>query len=260
MELKNCAIIYNSEIPSSKDTAFDVQKCLNTKSEILEINELKQGFDIAFAIGGDGTILKAARFFSKTPIFGLNLGRLGFLSQASKEDFSKTLEKIRNDDFRIETRLMLETEGKTALNDFVIKSKDFGRAAKFQLKIEGEIVCDYLADGIIVSTPTGSTAYNLSAGGPVLSPDLDAIIITPICPHTLNARPLVIPANEKISISAPENEFILSVDGQGNYTVKNEISIKKSSTSAKLLILNDSKFYTVLKNKLHWGTPPNYNK
>ena len=259
------AIIYNPEIKASPAVKEELIKTLDSSVlnyEILDINNLKTGFDIAFVIGGDGTILKTARFFAEeeTAIFGINLGRLGFLSQSSKEDFARSLEKIQKGEYRIEKRLMLETEGQIALNDFVIKSPEQGRTARFQLKINGKGVCNYLADGIIISTPTGSTAYGLSAGGPVLSPDIEAFVIVPICPHTLTARPLVIPADEEISISASgdEKEFILSVDGQGNYKLNKEIKIKKSPLRAKLLILDDTEFYTILRNKLNWGVSPNY--
>jgi len=265
MNTKKCALIYNPEINTSPIVKDELAKILNAKNinfEILNIDELKKGFDIAFVIGGDGTILKTARYFAQTEtaIFGINLGRLGFLSQSSKEDFEKSLDKIIKNEFRIEKRLMIETENHLALNDFVIKSTEQGRTSRFQLKINNKQVCNYLADGIIISTPTGSTAYGLSAGGPVLSPEIDAFVIVPICPHTLTARPLVIPATEEISICAPcENkDFILSVDGQGNYTINSEINIKKSQFQAKLLILNDSEFYTILKNKLNWGVSPNY--
>lgn len=268
MKPKNCAIIYNPDIKQTLRVKDELKRIVETQGlncEILDINKLKKGYEIAFVIGGDGTILKAARFYAteETAIFGINLGRLGFLSQSSTEDFSKSLTKILNGEYRIEPRLMLETANQLALNDFVIKSSEQGRTARFQLKINGKQVCTYLADGIIISTPTGSTAYGLSAGGPVLSPDIEAIVIVPICPHTLSARPLVIPANEEISISAAcenecEKEFILSVDGQGNYKFNDEIKIKKSKHQAKLLILDTAEFYTILKNKLNWGISPNY--
>lgn len=255
-------IIYNPEISSAPAVKEELKEIFNSRGiecEILDINNMKKGFDIAFVIGGDGTILKTARFYAdtETAIFGINLGRLGFLSQSSKEDFTKSLEKILNGEYRIENRLMLETENQIALNDFVIKTSVTGRTARFQLKINDKEVCNYLADGIIISTPTGSTAYGLSAGGPVLSPDIEAFVIVPICPHTLNARPLVVPATEKISISSA-CDFILSVDGQGNYKLKNEIKIKKSELKAKLLILDGTEFYTILKTKLNWSVTPNY--
>ena len=266
MKPKNCAIIFNPEISASlqvKDEVENILKPHNINCQTLDINNLRHNTDLAIVIGGDGTILKTARFYAgtDTAIFGINLGRLGFLSQSSKKDFENAFNKILNGEYRIENRLMLETENQIALNDFVIKSPERGRTARFLLKINNKTVCNYLADGIIISTPTGSTAYGLSAGGPVLSPEIEAFVIVPICPHTLNARPLVVPASEKISICAPcpdNKEFLLSVDGQGNYTVENEIVIQKAQHCAKLLILDNSEFYTILQNKLNWGISPNY--
>ncbi len=253
--------------------------------------------DFTFVIGGDGTILKAARFFAKsaTPIFGINMGRLGFLSQASQEDIESAVGKILEGKFRIEERIMLSEAGvkhahggdepagqgvtlrsavateagaqgaeqsviaqarersdNTALNDFVIKSTATGRTSRFLLKINDKPVCDYLADGIIISTPTGSTAYGLSAGGPVLAPSLDAFVIVAICPHTLTARPLVVPGNEKIVVEI-QGTGVVSADGQEFYEFNSEISIKKSKYNAKLALLEDSVFYSTLHDKMHWG-------
>ena len=153
---------------------------------------------------------------------------------------------------------MLKSGKYTALNDFVIKGSECGRTSKFSLKINDKLICDYLADGIIISTPTGSTAYGLSAGGPVLEPSLDAFVIVPICPHTLTARPIVVPAKEKITICA-DIKLLVSADGQESYESEKEITIKKSNYQAKLALLKDTDFYSVLKNKLHWSTHPEYN-
>jgi len=214
-----------------------------------------------FVIGGDGTLLKAARFYAKefTPVFGINLGRLGFLSQTKENELSESIEKILAGKYKIEDRLMLvSNDNVLALNDFVIRGSSTSRTARFYLKIDDKFVCDYLADGLIVSTPTGSTAYGLSAGGPVLSPSLNATTIIPICPHTLTARPLVIPSNEKITISTCDTctSFVIVADGQDTYNVNSKIEIEKSKFSAKLALLDDNEFYSVLRNKLHWGLAP----
>ena len=265
MEIKNCAVIYN---PQTKDCEqIKIKVCEMIKKSglsynIFPISEMKKGFDIALVIGGDGTILKAAGFFAdtNTAIFGINSGRLGFLSQTGEDDFSKSLEKILNGEYRTEKRLMLEGNGQIALNDFVIKSAESGKVSRFLVKINGKELCNYLADGIIVSTPTGSTAYCLSANGPVLAPNIDAMVIVPICPHTLSARPLVVPASEIISVSAtyPANSFTLSADGNASQKLLGEISIKVSDKRAKLIILDDKDFYTILQTKLNWGISPNY--
>ena len=206
MKMKNFAVCYNQEISHSVEIKDKLVKILLAKGlsvDVLDIDGLKEGFDFVFVIGGDGTILKTARFYAKyqTPIFGINLGRLGFLSQSSKEDIEKSVDEILEGHFIIEDRIMLQSGDFSALNDFVIKGQDMGRTSRFSLKINDKFVCDYLADGIIVSTPTGSTAYGLSAGGPVLSPSLNVFEIVPICPHTLNARPIVVPDCEKITVS-----------------------------------------------------------
>lgn len=266
MEMKNFAICYNQEISHSvevKERLLSILKNKGINALALDIDGLKGGFDFVFVIGGDGTILKTARFYAKyqTPVFGINLGRLGFLSQASKENIEKAVDEILKGKFVVQDRIMLESGEFTALNDFVVKGCDMGRTSRFSLKINGKYVCDYLADGIIVSTPTGSTAYGLSAGGPVLAPSLKAFVIVPICPHTLTARPVVIPDCEKITVCTDvKNKYVLTADGQEFYEFDSEINIAKSKFCAKLALLEDSEFYSVLTNKLHWAMPPAYIK
>lgn len=263
MKLEKFAICYNDKIQNSvevKDALKTVLLEHNISADAIDIDNLKNGYDFVFVIGGDGTILKTARFFAKsdTPIFGINLGRLGFLSQSSKEYLDRCVEDILNGKFHIEDRIMLQSADALALNDFVIKGNTQGRTAKLSLKIGGNPVCDYLADGLIISTPTGSTAYGLSAGGPVLVPSLDAFVIVPICPHTLTARPLVIPDCEIITVSMGDVDrgFVVSVDGQNFFEYKSDIVIQKSPYNAKLALLEDADFYSVLRDKLHWGVSP----
>ena len=263
MNFSKFAVVYNDNISHSVDVKESVISVLtenNIQAEALDVDNLKSGYDFVIVVGGDGTILKTSRFFAKfgTPIFGINLGRLGFLSQCSAENISAAVNKILEGAYTLEDRIMLEFGNYTALNDFVIKSSLSGRTSKFSLKINGKKVCDYLADGIIISTPTGSTAYGLSAGGPVLVPSLDAFVIVPICPHTLTARPIVVPDTEKITICGLEEEstYFFSADGQEFLEVNSEINISKSKYSVKLALLNGREFYSVLRDKLHWGIPP----
>lgn len=248
------AICCNPSIENAEVVVKKLKSLLN--ADLLNINELKFGYDFVFVIGGDGTILKAARYYSKynTSIFGVNLGHLGYLSQAGIEDLEIAVNKIINGDYYIEKRLMLEANGYNALNDFVIKGQYSSRASNFKLEIDGKFVCEYFADGIIISTPTGSTAYNMAAGGPVLAPDLEALVVVPICPHTFSARPLVISSNSIIKIFTPENSaYCVSADGQEVFGFSGEITIQKSENHANLALLNKNDFYTVLRNKLHWG-------
>lgn len=264
--MKKFAICCNLKISNSLQVKDKLVKILSDSGEffeIFDISSLKDGFDFAFVIGGDGTILKAARFYAKsqTPIFGVNLGRLGFLSQSSEDELDVAVKKILNNEYVIQDRIMLNSRDYTALNDFVIKGCDLGRTSNFSLKINNKFVCDYLADGIIISTPTGSTAYGLSAGGPVLNPELQAFVIVPICPHTLNARPIVVPDTEKITVcTGKKNKSLISADGQEFYEFDGEITIEKSKRNAKLVLLDSSNFYSILKDKLHWATHPAYSE
>lgn len=263
-KFKSFGIVYNPIVKNSTEVLAALENLLNAKGLAFKkytIDSMKGDVDFVFVIGGDGTLLKTARFYSseKIPVFGINLGRLGFLSQTKECDLAKSVEQILENKFKIEDRMMLiANDGALALNDFVIKGASASRTSRFYLNIDGKFVCDYLADGLIVSTPTGSTAYGLSAGGPVLSPSLNAITIVPICPHTLTARPLVIPSNEKIKIFTCDSctSFVVVADGQNTSKVTSHIEIEQAKSSAKLALLDDNEFYSVLRNKLHWGVAP----
>ena len=263
MREKCYAIVYNNEITHSVDIMNILVGLLRDNgvvADCFDIFNMKYGYDFVFVIGGDGTILKASRFYAKalTPILGINLGRLGFLSQCSADNIGFAVKRILNGEYSVENRIMLKYENNTALNDFVIKSSLSGRTSRFSLKINNKKVCDYLADGIIISTPTGSTAYGLSAGGPVIVPSLDAFVIVPICPHTLTARPLVVPDSEKITISGAESNssYFFSADGQEFLEVNSEINIEKADFPVKLALLDGTEFYSVLRDKLNWGISP----
>ena len=263
MIFKQFAVCYNRNVEhaiDAKNMLVNVLRKKNVSVEIFDVDNLNAGCDFAFVIGGDGTILKAARFFAKynTPIFGVNLGRLGFLSQSKMEHIEAAVEQILQEKFHVEDRIMLESETNLALNDFVIKGNSLGRTARLSLRVNDKPVCDYLADGLIIATPTGSTEYGLSAGGPVLVPKLEAFVIVPICPHTLTARPLVIPDSEiiTVNVSACDGCLVVSTDGQNFYECKNYISIRKSESKAKLAVLENSDFYAILRDKLHWGISP----
>ncbi len=252
-------IVFNKKIPEYTETLEKVEKELKNFSieyQAFDIANLKNFGDFTIVLGGDGTILRTARFYSdfKIPVLGINMGRLGFLSQP--EDIHDIIKAIVENKYYTEDRLMLCSGTHPALNDFVIKGCNQSRSSKFYLEINDEVVCNYIADGIIISTPTGSTAYCLSAGGPVLYPTLDSIVIVPVCPHTLNARPLVVPSREKIAVKT--NDMLLSVSIDGYDTIKciDKISIEASPQKAKLAFLNERKFYSVIRNSLHWGVPP----
>lgn len=249
------AIVTNPNIEKSSDLSHKMSERFRhegLETEVLDIDNLKSGFDFVFAIGGDGTMLKTTRFYSEfdTPVMGVNLGRLGFLSLIKPSDIDKLVEILKEKQYEIQERIMLKGTGLKALNDFVIKGSTCNRTSKFSLFINGNHVYDCIADGLVVSTPTGSTAYGLSAGGPVLSPELNCMVIVPICPHTMTVRPLVIPDDETVTIKS--EGMNISADGQQNISDLNEIVIEKTRTKAKMAFPKNE-FYSILKNKLYWG-------
>lgn len=224
--------------------------------------------DIVIVLGGDGTILNIARQSSEynVPIFGINLGHLGFLAEAEKNDMYTALEKILIGEYFIEKRMMLEAsveENDTqikrfiALNDIGITKGNFSRIISFSVFINDKFVDLYSADGIVVSTPTGSTAYSLSAGGPIVSPDVNVIIITPICPHTLHSRSIIVSEKDTVKVEICDNntEVMLTVDGQHGYLLKpNEtVTIRSSSCITNLVKLKQRSFFDVLRRKISEG-------
>ena len=259
---KKYAICYNPTIENASTIMKKLEKILlerEVKYSIYSIDNPKDDCDFVFVIGGDGTILKAARYYSNydVPIFGVNLGHLGFLSQAGEQNLNEAVSKILSNDYRVENRLMLKVNKYNALNDFVIKGQYQSRASEFVLEIDGKSVCNYFADGIIVCTPTGSTAYGMAAGGPVLAPDINALAIIPICPHTFAARPIVIGGDSVIKIKTPHNSlYTVSADGQEVFTLNDDIIVSKYEKYAKLALLGENDFYSILKSKLHWGISP----
>lgn len=281
LNLQKVNVICNLEHNNAEKLAQEVMRILEKKSINYKREDIKpactqqarsynQDATFAIVIGGDGTLLSTARFYAKfdIPVFGINSGRLGFLAQLRPDDVTKGLEKLLNGEFKIEQRIMLNAHDNAkkisfdALNDIVVKGGTLSRTARLYLYINGRHVCDYLADGLIVSTPTGSTAYTLSAGGPVLAPEVDALVIVPICAHSLTTRPLVVPSGETIEIrTCAECELIyLTADGQENYRLKinDKILIEKNKKKANLVLLDkeNNGFYSVLREKLHWGLSP----
>lgn len=249
-------VVFNRNIEGYEEVLSDVEELLiknKVEFKSFDIDNLAFFGEISLVIGGDGTLLKAARFYSEVniPVLGINLGRLGFLAQAGS--VREVVEAVINKKYFVEERMMLTALDKLALNDFVIKGCDSSRTSKIYLEINGKDVCDYIADGLIISTPTGSTAYGLSAGGPVLYPTTDVISIVPVCPHTLNARPIVVPAGEVVTVRTGDKLLSVSIDGATATQCVEKISIKTAENKALLAFLKEEQFYSVLRDKLHWG-------
>lgn len=232
------------------------------------LEKIKEKAQLIISLGGDGTLFRAARDFAPTgiPILGINMGGLGFLTEIPVDNFQQGLENVLLNNYEIEKRMMLDatiihsdrkTESYIALNDVVISKVFLPRIASLKTFVSGELVTTYSADGLIISTPTGSTAYSLSAGGPVVHPNIKAMIISPICAHALAIRPLIVSDEEKIRVipDSPVKDMLLTIDGQIGYPLKegDEIEIKKSSYQAKLIRLKERSFFRILRTKLGWS-------
>jgi len=221
------------------------------------------GVDLALVMGGDGTILAAVNHLAPfgVKILGINLGNLGFLCEVEKEDVFFALDRVLAGDFRLEERIMLQgslqRQGEqpltySALNDFIISSSSKARAITLAAFCNGEFIGKYRGDGLLVATPTGSTAYSLSSGGPILFPDTKALIINPVCCHSFFSRPLVVPASGEVKIICQGEEALLTADGQQNSYLKQDdlIIIKKSPHQARLIRLGESRFFATLNRKM----------
>jgi len=224
--------------------------------------------ELLIVLGGDGTLLSVARLpgSCKVPILGVNLGSLGFLTEITLDDLYSSLEEIVAGKYVIDERLMLKTcvlrQGKavatyTNLNDITINKRVLARMITLETHINQQYVNAFLADGLIISTPTGSTAYSLSAGGPIVYPSTQALIITPICPHTLTNRPIVIPDNcvIQVSLKSKNEDVYLTCDGQEGLSLKylDVVEVRKASCTLKLIQPPQKNYYQVLRTKLNWG-------
>ena len=230
--------------------------------------KLDTSFDLFFSIGGDGTILKAVTFVADLgiPIVGINTGRLGFLATIQKEEITESLNSILNKEYTISERSLLTIKTipeqqeisplNFALNEVAVNRKNTTSMIKVETLVNDKYLTSYWSDGLIVATPTGSTGYSLSCGGPVMDPSSKNIVLTPIAPHNLNARPLVIPDCSEITlkVSGREDTFLVSMDSR-IVTLENDttILIKKAPFTIKLLQLHDDSFIKTLRKKLLWG-------
>jgi NAD+ kinase len=246
----------------------ETQACVNTNCPVIARDAIGGKIDLLIVLGGDGTLLSAARALGshKVPILAVNLGGLGFLTSVTLDELYPMLEQILAGQHRTGERMMLEAEimrgGKsaewhTALNDAVANKGALARMLDFDVQVDGDHVGRYRADGLIVATPTGSTAYSLAAGGPIIHPGLDAFVITPICPHMLTNRPLVIPDTSRVEIdfSAAEGPVYVTIDGQiGIQLLPMDVLVIKKSASKVVFVRPPRKtYFEVLRSKLRWS-------
>ena len=227
--------------------------------------ELAQQAECVIVLGGDGTLLNCARTIGVLgkPIFGVNLGQLGFLTETELPDLIPALERLISGEFKIEERMMIQAEvfrngdkicNYYCLNDAVITKGAFARLIRLKTFVNNEYVDIFPADGLIISTPTGSTAYSLSAGGPLVAPNLELMIVTPICPHTLYSRSVVVDRDSevKVELLGTQAEVMLTIDGQSGLQLipQDQVVIRKAPFTAKFLKLNQRSFYEILRKKL----------
>ncbi len=232
--------------------------------------DLAKQCDYVVSLGGDGTLLAAARDIgaSGIPVLGINLGSLGFLTQVSAEEMEHSLEALMNGEHHVEPRMLLTAtvdsredarEG-IALNDVVVDRGNVARLIQLDLFVNEEFICTYRADGLIISTPTGSTAYNAAVGGPIVNPTMSAIIASPIAPQSLAARSLLFDGSDqiKIKVASGHHSALMTIDGQVSIPLKNgeEVLIKRAAYTTNLITFHQHSFYSILRNKLHWAVLP----
>lgn len=287
--IKTCGIVANKRKPDIENLIAGLASWLDSKgvtplvwddlAEVLKrddfrsLGDIGAEGDIVIALGGDGTLLRAARAVGDRliPVLGINVGSLGFLTEVTVAEMYDSLEEILGGEFRYEDRMNVDgavfrsgeqIETFTALNDIVINKGALSRVIEIKLAVDCGYVTTYTADGLIISTPTGSTAYSLSAGGPIVNPVMEAIIATPICPHTLAVRPMILAPTQELSVDLwaghslhGEPEVKLTVDGQVGFDLLSgdRIVFTKSEQKTRLVLSGYRTFYEVLSSKLKWG-------
>ncbi len=279
--MKKVAILINKDKPQADRIACEAQAWLTANGAQVVLSDSTAvtlrsqsipvelwGVDAVLVLGGDGTLLNVARLLAPygTPIMGINMGQLGFLTELELADMYDGLAKLLADDYTIDQRMMLEAkvlrngqavESFLALNDVVITKGAFSRMIQLETSIGDHYLATYPADGLIVSTATGSTAYSLSAGGPIVSPEVEIILLTPICPHTLYSRPMVVSHHQviKVVLRSHMGDVMITVDGQRGFALQegDEIFVTRAHCNARMIKLHGRSFFEVVRQKLREG-------
>ncbi len=271
--MKTFCIIVNEEKDAGRSVANVIRSYLEKYESCVTIYNYTEDFsissetDMAIVLGGDGTVIQAAKKLAgkKVPILGVNLGTLGFLTEVERPRMYQALDAILSANYSTEKRMVLSASIETgenkrlAINEIIVGKNDIGRMITMSVWVNDELMDTYVADGVLVATPTGSTAYNLSAGGPVLSPNMEAFVITPICPHSLNKRSLVVSSRDSIRIQVEKtregyiDEAAVRCDGESLWTAQtgDVVYIKKAEESFDFVCIGDVGFYEKMRGKLN---------
>jgi NAD+ kinase len=242
-----------------EDELYDVARCGERMVDPAHIDAL-------LTLGGDGTMLRGARLVAgrQIPILGVNLGRLGFLTACGGEELEQSLERFASGDYQVQSRMALEARTSRepdtrwrALNDVVLHKGGFARVFRLRTSVNGELMTQYAADGIIISTPTGSTAYSLSAGGPVVVPTVESLVLTPVSPHTLAVRPVVLPPHAEVAVQVEDgpDELLVTIDGQVGTTFSpgDTLMVRRAERPVLMVTFRDGTFFARMRRKLGWG-------
>ncbi|MCO5259818.1 MAG: NAD kinase [Crocinitomicaceae bacterium] len=256
-------LIFEQELKKQLIKAINLS---DKSAEFSSHKDFKGGIDLTISLGGDGTFIQAVSYVrdSKVPIIGINTGRLGFLSNVAKESMDEALEMLQKKQFELQNRSLLcvETEknhfgdANFALNEVAVSRKDSSTMLTVHTELNNQYMNSYWGDGLIISTPTGSTAYNLACGGPIIDPQCQLHVVTPIAPHNLNVRPIVIPDDKiiKLSVEGRSRNYLLSLDGHSvNIKQHEEIIVRKANFGINVVKLLENEFLDTIRNKLLWG-------
>ncbi len=272
------AVVAKRDSPEAEGTARELAEWLERRGVFVALDCDSEGeapglltgagkFDLVVVLGGDGTLLSVARHLSAAvAVLGVNLGHLGFLTEIGRDELYPTMVEVMAGRFGLETRSLMDLELHRAdgsreryrlLNDAVIAKSALSRIIELTLSVDGKLVTTYRSDGLIISTPTGSTAYSLSAGGPIVHPTLPVALLTPICPHTFSLRPIVVPdeSDVEVRLDTDQERVFLTVDGQEGTELAYQDSVRlhRSAIEIHLVKVSGRSFYDSLRHKLHWG-------
>lgn len=258
------AVVYNKSKPDVKTVLEKIESWARKHNHGLFIETQPDGkIDYLFALGGDGTMLRAVREAAEldVPLMGINLGGLGFLTAFQSTELEAALEDLNHKRIRVEERMLIHVRWKKeeffALNDTTFNMSSDARVIELSTYVNGEFLTRFTGDGLVVSTPTGSTAYSLAAGGPILYPDIEGILLTPICPHALSARPVVVPAQQEVTVQVGYKNptVVLTIDGQERRLLStgDKVTFIKAQRHALIVMPKNVSFFQILRHKMRWG-------